>query len=76
MFGIFNESIFRLRKKYKYVYPELVSANERFDEDGNPIEIHGNFLRKIQSKSEEVIDGIENKVFHDIREYKIEYQLN
>ena len=44
--------LFRVRKKYKYVFPELVSPHERFDEDGNPIAVKGGILKKIQSSTE------------------------
>lgn len=54
MFGSFNESVFRLRKKYKHIFPQLVDAKERFDEDGNPIEIKGGLFKKVKSKAEEL----------------------
>lgn len=40
IFGPFNQSVFRLRKKYKHVFPELVDAHERFDENNEAIKLH------------------------------------
>ena len=47
MYGAFNFSMFKLRKKYKHVFPQLVDAKERFDEDGNPIKIFGGHARHL-----------------------------
>ena len=52
MFGAYSDSIFRLRKKFKYIYPQLVPENERFDDDGNPIPIFGGIVSQVQQRAE------------------------
>lgn len=44
IFGAYNHSIFDLRKKFKYVYPQMLPEEERIDENGDPIEVYGGFF--------------------------------
>lgn len=76
MFGAYNDSIFRLRKKFKYIFPQLVPADERFDDEGNPIPIFGGLVTQAQQTAQKVGDDVMDMLKEDNHLYKIEYQLN
>jgi len=64
MFGAFNESIFRLRKHYGHIFPQLVDPEELVDEDGEPIGPQENAAAKLVRRASQMQDQMEDLVDH------------